>query len=225
MSDIKPDVFIATPTHNWMVSTSYTQSLMATVALLGQHGMAVLTNYMLGCAMISFARAIQTQDFLDSGAEHLLFIDSDLEWDPLGALALVTSPHDFIGGVYPAKTAGMSMMFQTRNIRESGSQNLIETDGIPGGFFRITRKAVLAMKEAYPEMQCNYKGREIYLLFETIITDGDRQALGEDYAFCERWRRMGNKIFIYPDITFSHFGMKEWKGNMIENDKRLSIVP
>ena len=141
----------------------------------------------------------------------------------MGALAIVQSPHDFIGGVYPAKVPDKQKVFQTRNVRESASQNLIETDGVPGGFFRIKRKALERMKEAYPEMACQHRGYQYHLLFEHIILE-DRTPLGEDYAFCERWRRMGEKIFIYPDIDFKHCGRGVWEGNMISDDPRLNIV-
>lgn len=36
---------------------------------------------------------------------------------------------------------------------------------------------------------------------------------GEDYYFCKRWREMGGEIFIEPNLTFSHTGYKNYKGN------------
>jgi hypothetical protein len=218
---MKPDVFIATPTHSGDVCVSYTQSLFKTCVALGQLGLASSVSFQSHCAMISFARAILAQEFLDSGAEHFLSIDADLGWDEQGALEIIKSPHDVIGGVYPAKTD--KPVFQARNKRESGSQALIEADGIPGGFIRVRRGAMLKMQKAYPELSCIRKGQPLSLLYETIILD-DGSPLSEDYAFCERWRRIGGKVFIYPDIQFSHFGRKEWTGNMINDDPQLKVI-
>jgi hypothetical protein len=229
MQGVKPDVFIATPTHSGDVCCSYALCLLETVALLGRHGYHVQPFFVMNNAIISFARAVALKRFMDSGAEHLLFVDADLYWEARGALKLVQSPHEFVAGVYPAKTPEHNKVFQTRNVRECATQNYVETDGVPGGFMRVKRSAIEKMIEAYPELTKPYKveratGERIMLhyLFENII--GDDMPLGEDYAFCERWRRIGGKIFICPDIEFSHYGRCEWRGNMLRDDERLQAV-
>lgn len=225
----KPDVFICTPTHSGDVCCSYAMALLETVALLGANGYSTQPFFVMNNAIISFARAIGLKHFMDSGAEHLLFIDSDLYWDPKGALALIQSPHEFVAGVYPAKTPDHAKVFQTRNVRETATQNYIETDGVPGGFMRIKRSAVQKMIDAYPELTKFYRADKqtgerikLHYLFENILMED--MPLGEDYAFCERWRKLGGKIFIYPGIEFAHYGRGEWRGNMIEDDKRLNVV-
>lgn len=226
---MKPDVFIATPTHSGDVCCSYAACLLETVSLLGQNGFAVQPFFVMNNAIISFARAIALKKFMDSGAEYLLFIDSDLYWDAKGALALIKSPHEFVMGVYPAKTPEHNKVFQTRNIWETPTQNYLECDGGPGGFMRVKRSAVEKMIAAYPELTKPYKlerstGERVMLhyLFENILTED--APLGEDYAFCERWRKIGGKIFIYPDIEFAHYGRGEWRGNMLNDDERLNVI-
>jgi len=221
---MKPDVFIATPTHSGDVCASYTMSLLQTIALFGKHGYATEPLILTNNAIISFARALLVKRFLESGADYLLFIDSDLMWEAQGALALLKSPHEFIAGVYPSKTQDMAKVFQARHMRETASQKLIEADGVPGGFMRLKRSVIEKMVKAYPETKCNYKDSgEMHLLFENIIAD-DGTPLGEDYAFCDRWRRVGGKIFIYPNIAFAHYGRKQWTGNMLEHCESLKVV-
>lgn len=226
---MKPDVFIATPTHSGDNCCAYTTSLLATIALLGANGLHVQPFFVMCNAIISFARAVALKRFMDSGAEHLFFIDSDLAWDAKGALEIVKSPHEFVMGVYPAKTPEHNKVFQTRNIWETPTQNYVECDGGPGGFMRIKRSAIEKMIAAYPELTKPYKVEnatgervKLHYLFENILTDD--APLGEDYAFCERWRKIGGKIFIYPNIDFIHYGRGEWHGNMALDDKRMSIV-
>ena len=108
-------------------------------------------------------------------------------------------------------------------MKETVTRNLIETDGVPGGFMRLKRSVIEKMISAYPEQKANYKGLDLYLLFENIILS-DGTPLGEDYAFCERWRRIGGKIFIYPDMGFVHEGVSEWRGNMIDDHPMLRAV-
>lgn len=224
---MKPDVYIATPSHSGNVACGYASSLLATCALLGANGYATQPDFAMGNAIISFARAVLLKRFLDSGADQCLFIDADLCWDAKGALALVQSPHEFVAGVYPAKTPDHNKVFQTRNAWETPTKNYVETDGVPGGFMRVKRSAVEKMIAAYPELTKPYKvakatGERVMLhyLFENILTDD--MPLGEDYAFCERWKRIGGKIFIYPNIDFVHYGIGEWTGNMLFDDIRMS---
>jgi hypothetical protein len=228
MSD-KPDVMIATPAFGGDNACAYTMSLLETIALFGQNGFSCQPHFLMNNAVISFARALCVHKFLELGAEYLFFIDSDLHWDPKGALALLKSPHEFVAGVYPAKLKDdpSRKVFQTRNIWETPTQNYVEADGVPGGFMRLKRSVIEKMIEAYPECVKPYKMGGMKLtgvpyLFEHIVNDDG--ALGEDYAFCERWKKIGGKIFIYPDITFCHYGRGEWHGNMLDDDKRLNAI-
>jgi GT2 family glycosyltransferase len=38
----------------------------------------------------------------------------------------------------------------------------------------------------------------------------------EDYFFCELWRALGEKIYIYPNISFTHLGKKLYSGNYFD---------
>lgn len=40
-----------------------------------------------------------------------------------------------------------------------------------------------------------------------------REFVGEDYTFSNRLRAMGVQLFIYPNATISHFGVRGWTGN------------
>jgi glycosyltransferase involved in cell wall biosynthesis len=228
MADKLCDVLIATPSHSGDVSCSYATSLLGTIATLGvQHGLSCSPFFLMGNAVISYARALCVHKFMECGADYLLFIDADLGWSPEGAAALVKSPHEFVAGVYPAKVVQENKVFMTRGLRETATKNYLETDGVPGGFMRLKRSVIEKMIEAYPETKVTYRkgspqAKDVYLLFENMVVDGE--PLGEDYAFCERWRRIGGKIFVDPGLPFAHFGRGEWRGCMIEDDKRLSVV-
>jgi hypothetical protein len=221
---MKPDVLIATPAYNGDVAAAYCQSFWLTDKIFTQNGLLLFPLFLTGNADIACARGLCVHKFLESGAENLFFIDSDLGWEPEGALALVKSPHEFVAGIYPAKVPDRAKVFQTRELRETPTQNYIETDGVPAGFMRLKRSAILKMVEAYPEVKGKYLDHGVVsFLFDHLVTD-DGVRLGEDYSFCERWRRIGGKIFIYPDISFCHYGRGEWHGHMINDDPRLQVV-
>ncbi len=49
-----------------------------------------------------------------------------------------------------------------------------------------------------------------------------RDYVGEDYFFSNRLRNMGVPLFIYPNVTISHFGVKGWAGNFFDTMKEGS---
>jgi hypothetical protein len=208
----KPDIYIATPCMTGEVWVGYLKSIIHTFMLLSNSGYKVSHDIMSSNSLIPLARNIMVQDFLDSGAHTLLFIDADLSWEPQAALRLVQNPHDVVSGAYPCKDdanprwAGMWMAGRLgRNM---------EASGLPGGFLKVSRRAIKQIIEKHPELKCKYQNREMHAIFDTAIVDGEY--LGEDYAFTHRWRQCGGKAFIDPDITFSHYGHKAWTGNLRE---------
>ena len=98
------------------------------------------------------------------------------------------------------------------------------TKGCQAGFLRISRKALAKMRDAYPELLARDKkrGRWMYMLFDPMIVD--KEPLGEDFAFCERWTRLGEKIFVEPDIDFGHFGFMTFTGNLAKEKSEEILV-
>jgi hypothetical protein len=202
-------VYIATPCATGEVWLGYLKSAISTFMLLTNKGHQVEHDAMTGCSNICVARNVMLADFMASENDVLLFIDSDMSWPAEAALNLVESPHDVIGGAYPAKQDETYFLAKWRK----GQTRLLEADGLPGGFLKITRKAVKKMQEHFPELRATHKGqREIYTLFDNGIFDGEY--LGEDYAFTKRWQMTGGKAFIDPDIDFEHYGRKVYSGNL-----------
>jgi hypothetical protein len=204
----KVDVFIATPCMTGEVWTAYMKSCLNTIMLMTNQGISVSHNFLNGCSNICVARAVLADDFLQSGAKSMLFIDADLSWRPEDAIRVAMSPHDVIGGVYPSKEDNSKWLGKWR----PGPTRLLEADGLPGGFLKISRNAFATIAEKFPQLRCDYRGRDMHAYFENGIFDGEY--LGEDFAFTRRWQQCGGKAFIDPDVTFEHYGHKAWSGNL-----------
>lgn len=114
---------------------------------------------------------------------------------------------------------------------EMNKKGLIEVSRLPTGFLMMSRKMLLEMVEKYPDHKYNLKnaehdyqkgGYDGYSLFDTYIDEaGD--FISEDFAFCDRWREIGGKVWLYPDVDINHIGSYEFKGNVmdkIKNGKR-----
>jgi hypothetical protein len=206
---VKKSVYIATPAMTGEVWLGYLKSVISTFMLLTNKGYQVEHDAMTGCSNICVARNVMLADFMATEAETMLFIDADLSWPPEAALKILECPHDVVGGAYPAKTEETHFLAKWRK----GHTRLLEAEGLPGGFLKITRKAVTAMQVKFPELRASYKGkREIFTLFDNGVFDGEY--LGEDFAFTKRWQICGGKAFIEPDIAFEHYGRKVYSGNL-----------
>tara|TARA_Y100001938_G_scaffold119261_1_gene165142 strand:+ start:9610 stop:10428 length:819 start_codon:yes stop_codon:yes gene_type:complete len=102
------------------------------------------------------------------------------------------------------------------------------------GFMMIKKEAINMMQKAYPELKytSDYDRKlltsespsendplrqNLYSLFDTIHDKENENAyLSEDYAFCKRWRDIGGKIWVDPDISLNHIGKHTYMGDTKE---------
>ena len=131
--------------------------------------------------------------FLDSDCTHLLQIDSDQGWPAEAAWRLLETRKDFICGAVPIKDPdceNYALAIHTNQDRtpvvESG---LLKADRIGTAFMLTSRKVFDCLK--HPDIQ-----RKGYYGFFDIAYDEEGRFIGEDMAFCARWRALDGEIFI-----------------------------
>jgi hypothetical protein len=74
---------------------------------------------------------------------------------------------------------------------------------------RFSKRAIKMLWESSEEYR---DGDTVYRhVFETKVVNG--QLLGEDVMVCQKWRDMGEKVYVHPDINIAHIGKKRWDGN------------
>lgn len=212
-------VYIATPTHDGKLFAEYTQSLARTVALLLQSGVAYTIDFIMGNAIVQDARNRLVANFMASEATDLMFIDSDIAWPPEAVLALLESPHEVVGGAYRQKH-DEGRMFNASVLKVTPS-GLVECDFLGAGFLRVKRRAIDKMCQHYADKRYgDDKGNPVFGLFDVLIQDG--KIVGEDAVFCRRWRDMGGKIFMAPNLMLGHVGRKIWVDNFADMYREAS---
>lgn len=105
----KCKLFLATPMYGGQCAGMYSRSIADLSALCTHHGISLQLYYLFNESLITRARNYCCDEFMRSGATHLMFIDSDIGFnanDVLGLLAL--SRHkdngfDVVAGPYPKK--------------------------------------------------------------------------------------------------------------------------
>jgi hypothetical protein len=90
------------------------------------------------------------------------------------------------------------------------------------GFKLIKRKVFERMITAYPETKYMIAqtfprnatpSQNQYALFDCIIDPvGGGTYLSEDFAFCQRWRKIGGKIWLDTQSRLSHVGAYKYEG-------------
>lgn len=104
----KRKLFLAAPMYGGMCHGTFTKSVQDLTAKCVQLGVELRTYYLFNESLITRARNYCADEFLRSDCTHLMFIDSDIGFNPDDVITLLAlqddeSPYDVIGGPYPKK--------------------------------------------------------------------------------------------------------------------------
>ena len=104
----KRKIFVATPMYGGQCHGMYAKSCVDLANLSSKYGMDTKVFYLFNESLITRARNYLVDEFLRSDATHLMFIDSDIHFNPndvmaLAALADPDSDKDIVCGPYPKK--------------------------------------------------------------------------------------------------------------------------
>jgi hypothetical protein len=178
----KKKIFVATPMYGGMCNGMYTKS-SCDLAKIGQaYNMDIKMFYLFNESLITRARNYCVDEFLRSDYTHMMFIDSDIGFDPNDVLSLAIlaneGERDIICGPYPKKTIAWEKIKQAVDKGFADSNpNLLENYGgdfvfnpahgveemrldepievLEGGtgFMMITREAFKMFDVAYPDLR------------------------------------------------------------------------
>ncbi len=180
-----------------------------------------------GIADLPRARNWLLAAFNASGATDMLCVDADVSWQP-GAVERIMSHHvDLVFGAYPLKQDGAGFALRglpnsPDTIRcvdpvtgEEAKGGLIEVEGGPAGFLRITKKCMDRMLMYYGERwykEPNAPDSKAWQLFEFTYSQEDHEVCSEDIEFCRKYRATGGKVWVDPWLVLEHTGKKTWRG-------------
>lgn len=203
-------VYIATPVHDGKPFAEHVDSLIRTIPVLLQSGIAYTHDFLIGNALVHDARNKLVARFVASPATDLFFIDADICWLPDDFVKLLMSPHDVIGGAYRQKRTDVEL-YNAAGLKE-GTTELMEVDYLGTGFLKIRRRAIERLQRKHDDLRyLGLEGEKCWGLFDTRIGDG--KIVGEDVVFCRRWRAAGGKVFLMPNLALGHLGTHNHAGN------------
>ena len=102
-------LFVATPMYGGQCAGMFAKSCADLSAICTQYGIPLQFYYLFNESLIPRARNYCCDEFMRSEAQHMMFIDADIGFNPQDVIALMAlqaneeEKYDIIGGPYPKK--------------------------------------------------------------------------------------------------------------------------
>jgi len=214
-------VFVALPAYDFKVSLKLAVSLARFAQMAAQHGISLQIGSICGCSVVSRARNLLAQDMLDSECDYLLFIDSDINFEPehvLRLMAWAQDPKKGIVAAVPRTRSETKNYIATLDYDENGDltmngMGLVRAARVATAFMLVRREVFVELDKAHPEWRYfdARSNRTLPCLFDFQLTE--EGYMGEDFLFCDRVREHGFEVWVDPSISLGHMGVQEYTGN------------
>lgn len=105
----KRKLFIATPMYGGQCAGMFAKSTADLAAIFAKYDIPIQMYFLFNESLITRARNYCCDEFMRSDAEHMLFIDSDIGYNPQDVVAMMAlqaaeeDKYEIIGGPYPKK--------------------------------------------------------------------------------------------------------------------------
>jgi hypothetical protein len=214
-------IVIATPFYEVKAYSPYIVSLIDSIRLLQEAGIDYDYYELSGDSYVDRAKNSIVHRFLQSDATHLMMVDSDMQWDVNGfarILKAAIAGAEVVGAAYPCKNNwefyGCVPKYENGQFlgKEIGDMRLLDMYCIPGGFLVYSRAAFERTRPLL-KSYINPENNEAILEAFKCNIEASGGRVGEDVYFQLRFKEAGGTVWLEPDVTIRHYGVKAWEGN------------
>jgi hypothetical protein len=224
-------IMVATPTYDGNISVFYADSILNSIILGSKNQIIIRPVYLSHQAILQYARNELLGLFIESDFDELVFIDSDQAWIDEDLIKLINSNKDLIGAPVIRKTDKESYNVKSVNRSlELDSYGHLEVDAVGTGMLKISRKCAEKIWNSSKEYYLDSLGKSFRMAFEIGIND-EGISVSEDNIFCEKWQKLGGKVYIDTTIDPMHIGDKIWRGEfqnflskVIQSEKNKTVL-
>jgi hypothetical protein len=174
------NILFYTPAYGGQMFVPYVQSCLSTQMLFAKIGLNHEFRFTANESLITRARNTGVAYFLSNPKfTHLMFIDADINWNPISILSMVGANKDVVSGIYPKKGYNFAKLQPLIDSKIPGALNEINTklvdyavnfkdhknvvrDGncvevkdAPTGFMLIKRETILTLIKENPTLRYN----------------------------------------------------------------------
>lgn len=151
------------------------------------------------------AMNIATADFLESGSDRMLIIDTDEIFNPGAIARLLAHDLDFVSGIYPKKVPGLEWPIvplpENPTPFAAGQPVPVEVARCPRGLLSLSRNVFDALEHQVPAYTDSETGRQQRLYWQPLLGGHS-----EDFYLCDLWRSIGGKVWVDPTVQARHEG-------------------
>lgn len=238
----KRKLFLAVPMYGGQCAGMFTRSIADLSAICMKHGIPLQLFFLFNESLITRARNYCVDEFMRSGATHLMFIDSDIGFNPQDVIALLAmqsdeSPYDVIGGPYPKKCISWEKIKQAvdkgmadenpnqlekyvgdyvfnpkTTQREIPLNQPVEVLEIGTGFMMVRRKTFEDYQKAFPHLW--YKPDHV----RTEHFDGTREIMAYFDCVIDRGYGYENLHQLLRDVADGKEGLQEIAKKMVDGE-------
>ncbi len=212
-----------------MASGIYTVSMVQLSAIFLRNRVDSVYAVTSSESLVPNARNVLANQFLESQATHLMWIDADIGFNALDIVSMLMADRDIVCGIYPKKEvdwAGVARAVSAgvppeKLSNHAGSFAIKLLDGSAGnydrdpdgllevaaggtGFMLIKRGVFDTLSEVVPEYAPDQS--LIKEFYATTTEPESGRLITEDYHFCQLARTHGFKIYAAPWAHLSHAG-------------------
>lgn len=219
-------VLIGTPAGGGQVSTQYLFSFISMLSKVIQHGVEPVLYTLSQESLLPRGRNHIAQVAMRDKFNKLFFIDADSGWTPEQFLHLVLSPFPIVAGCVPLKTHPITLNYLPFKDDEKFFTNAIRSPEATRRMREAYGKAEIPVAFTGTAFLC-IDTTVLYKLSETEATyqypnpfSGETEThwdffgggpmhgtyYSEDWAFCEKARKIGYDIRVNMDIMINHVG-------------------
>jgi len=242
----KRKLFLAVPMYGGQCAGMFTRSVADLSAVCTKHGIPLQLFFLFNESLITRARNYCVDEFMRSGATHLMFIDSDIGFNPQDVIAMLAmqddeSPYDVIGGPYPKKCISWEKIKQAvdkgmaddnpnqlekyvgdyvfnpkTTQREIPLNQPVEVLEIGTGFMMVRRKTFEDYQKAYPHLY--YKPDHV----RTEHFDGTREIMAYFDCVIDRGYGYENLHQLLRDVADGKEGLQDIAKRMVDGEQHSS---
>jgi hypothetical protein len=238
-----PNILIGTPNAAGLVNVSYVKSLMDLQKRILQNGWS-LTLLQVSLFLPTARNAIATIFHEQRQFTHLLFIDSDMGFNPDLILKMIDFNQPIVGAICPhrsidfsriavraketldpRKLERLSATYATAEIVENEDDEIVVLNGFVevkelGTGIMLIRRDAIEQVASIPNMMVDdasgvLPSKKLIQCFVPLLNEKGVM-MGEDLSFCQRWIGLGGRLWANIDEEIIHTGTHMIRGRFLD---------
>jgi GT2 family glycosyltransferase len=211
-------VALCTPSGKGYLHHKHLFSVAETFSLAPRNGIELRHHVICGNSILPFVRNHLVGKSLSENCDYIVFVDDDIAWEAKDFFKLIAWDEGIVAAA-PAKRHKRWDELPNCAFRTPPDGKLLQRKNPFGRVWKVEglATAFMAIKASvFKEIEHltqryftdgddgSYQVRDWFWL-DLVNVDGKLMGQGEDYNFCDKWKKVGGELFLDPDIRLRHY--------------------